>query len=370
MTSLEQPACPILSMASSMFLVTFLVGYLPTKLSAPERVMNLIAIFGAGLLVGAALIVIVPEGMSVLYQSIGASESTEAINRYVGASLVFGFIVMLLIDQGFKVIQENANAHSHQHGQQSRAIRSKDRKEEEGEYSVGAQITPPTSGECEPLTRDKTQEDTYGYDSISRDNEEDDKYSFKVTEHQKSTKNPVLVTTIGMVIHCVADGLALGTSVYLSQRLEKQSSLGFIVYLAILLHKAPGAIGFGTYLEHTGLSGFALAKHLLAFTLACPVSSIVTYYAMYLQQTQTNGVTFWVGILLIVSAGSFLYVATLHILPEVLFDQEMSHGHSHSHGNNKLKKYIEPKHYSKAIELAGMIIGLVLPLGLTFLEDE
>jgi hypothetical protein len=27
-------------------------------------------------------------------------------------------------------------------------------------------------------------------------------------------KNPVIVTTIGLVIHCVADGLALGTSVY------------------------------------------------------------------------------------------------------------------------------------------------------------
>ena len=32
--------------------------------------MNLIAIFGAGLLVGAALTIIVPEGMQVLYDSI------------------------------------------------------------------------------------------------------------------------------------------------------------------------------------------------------------------------------------------------------------------------------------------------------------
>jgi zinc transporter ZupT len=38
------------------------------------------------------------------------------------------------------------------------------------------------------------------------------------TEHVGDTmthiKNPVVVTTIGMVIHCIADGLALGTSVY------------------------------------------------------------------------------------------------------------------------------------------------------------
>lgn len=32
--------------------------------------MNIIAIFGAGLLVGAALIVIIPEGMVVLYQAL------------------------------------------------------------------------------------------------------------------------------------------------------------------------------------------------------------------------------------------------------------------------------------------------------------
>ena len=35
------------------------------------------------------------------------------------------------------------------------------------------------------------------------------------------------------------------------------------MFLAILLHKAPGAIGFGTYLEHQGLFGFGLIKHLL-----------------------------------------------------------------------------------------------------------
>ena len=59
----------ILTMAIFMFIVTFSVGYLPTKIPASPRLMNLISLFGAGLLVGAALIIIVPEGMSVLYQS-------------------------------------------------------------------------------------------------------------------------------------------------------------------------------------------------------------------------------------------------------------------------------------------------------------
>jgi zinc transporter 9 len=93
----------ILLMTISMFVVTFIVGFLPTKMSGNERAMTLLTLFGAGLLVGAALIVILPEGMSVLYKSVEglADMDSETINRYTGASLVFGFIVMLLIDQGF-----------------------------------------------------------------------------------------------------------------------------------------------------------------------------------------------------------------------------------------------------------------------------
>ena len=76
--------------------------------------MNLISIFGAGLLIGAALIIIVPEGVSVLYEAMmtpkissnsskdnsieeliksakdESNETRELLNRYVGASLIFG----------------------------------------------------------------------------------------------------------------------------------------------------------------------------------------------------------------------------------------------------------------------------------------
>lgn len=56
-------------MAVSMFLITFAIGYMPTRFKTSQKLMNLIAIFGAGLLVGAAIIVIIPEGMLVLFNS-------------------------------------------------------------------------------------------------------------------------------------------------------------------------------------------------------------------------------------------------------------------------------------------------------------
>ena len=73
---------------------------------------------------------------------------------------------------------------------------------------------------------------------------------------------------------------------------------------------------------------------------------------------------FWVGILLIISAGSFIYVATIHILPEVLYDKD-THGHDHGKGMKR-----EDKHYRREIELASMVFGLIAPFALTFLQDE
>jgi solute carrier family 39 (zinc transporter), member 9 len=160
-----------------------------------------------------------------------------------------------------------------------------------------------------------------------------------------------------------------------SERLKKESTLGFIVFLAILLHKAPGAIGFGTFLQHAGLASSSIAKHLLAFTLACPVTSVVTYEFMttiYANSLKTindtsddHAILFWVGILLIISAGSFIYVSTLHILPEVL-GTGGSHDHHHGHVSQKENAPM----YPKWAQLACMIVGLVAPLGLTYLQDE
>ena len=42
-----------------------------------KRKMNLLAIYGAGLLVGACMIVIIPEGLLVLIASLNSSKSTK-----------------------------------------------------------------------------------------------------------------------------------------------------------------------------------------------------------------------------------------------------------------------------------------------------
>ena len=57
------------------------------------------------------------------------------------------------------------------------------------------------------------------YDTISTNDERGPQKNKKKLE-KSSGINPIIVTTIGMVIHCVADGLALGTSVFCKLKIQ------------------------------------------------------------------------------------------------------------------------------------------------------
>ena len=52
-----------------MFVSTFLLGYLPQVFKLNKTLLDLVSIFGAGLLVGTALLIIIPEGLMVLISS-------------------------------------------------------------------------------------------------------------------------------------------------------------------------------------------------------------------------------------------------------------------------------------------------------------
>jgi zinc transporter 9 len=109
--------------------------------------------------------------------------------------------------------------------------------------------------------------------------------------------------TTGLVIHAAADGIALGAS-------GSDSSLSFIIFLALLVHKAPAAFGLTSVLLKQGLSSRVAGRHLLVFSLAAPVGALLTFIIVH-----TLGSGFgsdeasnrWrTGVLLLFSAGTFL----------------------------------------------------------------
>ena len=77
---------------------------------------------------------------------------------------------------------------------------------------------------------------------------------------------------------------------------------------------------------------------------------------------------FWAGILLLVSAGSFIYVATIHILPEVFCNTDIHRPHTHKHLPED--DIHDEEHFSKGIELITILIGLIAPFFLMLLHEH
>ncbi|EPS38179.1 hypothetical protein H072_7935 [Dactylellina haptotyla CBS 200.50] len=315
-------------------------GILPLALSLSRKRVQAISNFGMGLLVGTSLIVILPEGVSTLYSAyesqpevskaphsntirspslLPRDEHHEASpERYVGLSLVLGFVFMYVInvmstwatqkgDRGYATISVNT-------------LRS---------------FSPPESVE---------------------------------TSHSSKRS---FSTTLGLLIHATADGIALGASANSSK-----PTLGLVVFFAIMLHKAPAAFGLVSILLKQGLSKRQARAHLIVFSLAAPLGAFAAWLAIAILGGRAKDTAlrhqhteWWTGILLLFSAGTFLFVA-MHAM------QEISGGNSHGHGtgsyNGELRmqeldmvpdQEEENKMQEMLLTVAGMLTPLITYLG-------
>lgn len=183
-----------------MLIGSYIAGSIPLVVTLSEEKLKIVTVFGAGLLVGTALAVIIPEGIRALYSDIipvvhshaadiknvvepqAIHSSSSVINGIdehkqsehsstIGLSLVLGFVFMMIVDQ---ISSRRSN-------------------------------------------------DNYGSDRNS-------------------------TATIGLVVHAAADGVALGAAATTSHQ-----DVEIIVFLAIMLHKAPAAFGLVSFLLHEGI---------------------------------------------------------------------------------------------------------------------
>ncbi|KAJ8939348.1 hypothetical protein NQ318_005709 [Aromia moschata] len=277
----------LLTLVFVMLVGSFLAGSIPLFFSFSEDKLKKITVFGAGLLVGTALAVIIPEGVRSLIpedlprQAHNESETQEHKDPLsaIGISLVLGFIFMLLVDQISQRRNENLN----------------------------------------PSERNVT-------------------------------------ATIGLVVHAAADGIALGAAATTSH-----ADVEIIVFLAIMLHKAPAAFGLVTFLMHEGIDRARIRRHLLIFSLSAPVLTCCTYFGIGQDQKETLSSLNATGIAMLFSAGTFLYVATVHVLAELT-----QNPHSQS-SYSRLPQTLETGKSAsatslKTMELVCLVVGCLCPL--------
>ncbi|KAL3474400.1 ZIP zinc transporter-domain-containing protein [Aspergillus californicus] len=377
----------LLALSAVMAITSFIVGSLPLAFKLSPSQLRLISSLGMGVLVGTSLIVIIPEGVETLYDAVTlerkALNSRSMVLTTLHERSAIPTVATTLPDmnEGTKLwinqpdpsVAETPTVHIARNlrsGSQEARGTSDDTSEHEHKegssphawigialisgfilmYLIDKipEFASPSQQQRAPyhISLDNLGSGLRRNSSPTRDGGLLDAANSPRSSHS-------VATTTGLVIHAAADGIALGAS-------TSDSGLSFIIFLAIMVHKAPASFGLTSILLRQGLSSRAARAHLLIFSLAAPVGALATFLFVHLlgSGSTTETSAHWrTGVLLLFSAGTFLYVA-MHTMQE-------NHSNSSTQElpvNGYDSREMSSKSDKSTRDLMASVIGMILPL--------
>ncbi|KAF2836695.1 Zinc/iron permease [Patellaria atrata CBS 101060] len=391
----------LLSLSAIMAAASFFAGSLPLSFSLSPRQLRFISALGTGVLVGTSLIVIIPEGVETLYGS-SSSEPHSHVKRSMIArapvetvhqptwTIPWTFHENTIVPHHIDTLENSNNPvldlraedntdKNHQEDAHSHPTESSPSKEHDHEHSrsphayVGISLIlgfilmylidvipslnpPPSSAPLHISLSNLSQ----GLHRASSTSPPSSPFASSSPQAPVPSNPHAKTTTVGLVIHSLADGIALGAS-----STTAASNLSFIIFLAIMLHKAPAAFGLTSVLLKQGLPKRAARAHLLVFSVAAPAGALATWAVVHALGREImggeEGTGFATGVVLLFSGGTFLYVA-MHSVQEA-----NSHDHEMEAGYQEIDTYggqsRAPKQKSKSgAEVGVMVAGMLLPL--------
>ena len=113
-----------------------------------------------------------------------------------------------------------------------------------------------------------------------------------------------LLSSIGLTIHSLLDGIAITAG------FEAGRSLGILTTIAVLMHEVPEGITITSILLHAKARRKNVILYSVIVALATPLGAIVSFFFLKNIAPQT------LGILLALTAGSFIYLAASDLIPE------------------------------------------------------
>lgn len=398
----------LLILSVVMAITSFVVGYLPLIFALSPSQLRLISSIGMGVLVGTSLIVIIPEGVETLYSAnlpshkglssraadvewksqevpilsatnIPSSANLDSLNvpsLLVSPSNVAPSALFPPASEETIQVTHGRRRSSEVDGLNARSDEKKsdktktDKDDHDSESSAHAWIgVALVSGFVlmylidklpEFATSSKQQRPPY---HVSLDNlgsglrrgSSPSRESGLLEPGSSFKRNHSFATTTGLVIHAAADGIALGAS-------TSDTGLGFIIFLAIMVHKAPASFGLTSVLLKQGLSTRAVRAHLLVFSLAAPVGALTTFLFVQLAGSgfsgDESGTRWRTGMLLLFSAGTFLYVA-MHTMQENGSSSTSRESPANGYGDIR----DSPSRPDKSLrDLVASVVGMILPL--------
>lgn len=255
-------------------------GWLPSRIKLSHTRVQLVMSFVAGLMLGVSVYHLLPHALAYMPEELGI----DAVVWW----LMLGLLSMFLLLRTFHFHQhdftESGHDHDHFHG-----------------------------GECE------------------------------AHQHTASGRFGWVGVAVGMGVHTLIDGLALGAAIEAERALGGTGLLGLGVFLAVLLHKPLDALSVTSLMVVSGWSNTARRMVNIGFAAMCPLGAGL----FILGVGDLDGQAKWTAIALAFSAGAFLCIALSDLLPEIQF---------HSHDRVSLT--------------LALVLGIAVAWGIGKLEPE
>lgn len=162
--------------------------------------------------------------------------------------------------------------------------------------------------------------------------------------NSKTHSGSLLSVALGLGLHTVTEGVALGTSIRIALLDNELAVLpGMAVFFAILLHKPLDAYSILSLMKSDGHSRRSRRAANVGFALLCPIVAFASFWGVGAFAWEAGTM---IGYILAFAAGAFLCIALSDLLPEI---------HFHSHDRGKL--------------IASLLLGIGLSYALFFIES-
>lgn len=310
------PATWLVAYCGVIAAASLLGGWLPTRVRLTHTRMQLMMSFVAGLMLGVALLHMLPH----------AAQELGSLDKAVLGTLA-GLLGMFFLIRTF---------HFHQHGSEEElaADDEADEADEQGREAPEGAVAGKT---CDHVHHDHDHDHAHDHDHDHHSAHGAKRHAHGGHGHSHGEEvNPAellrsgsaygwLGLALGLGVHTLIDGLALGASVVAESHGGREGWLfGVGTFLAVVLHKPLDAMSITTLMRTAGWSLQRQQVVNVVFALLCPFGALGFWFGM---STYLDSHHYWLGIALACSAGVFLCISLGDLLPEV---------HFHTHDRLKL----------------------------------
>ncbi|CAK7263653.1 hypothetical protein SEPCBS119000_000592 [Sporothrix epigloea] len=293
----------------------FLLALCPPNIDPAS--LSVMVAFAVGGLLGDTLFHLLPE--------IFVGEDDERIDRarlvlvepnrnlLLGAAILVGFLTFVAMDKGLR-IATGGNGHDHSHGSHSHS---------HSHESDAKAVT--TSSDAASSPGSAKSRGKKGGKGSKKESENDDSRAV-VAEASTSVKLSGYLNLIADFTHNITDGLAMSASFYASP------TIGATTTVAVFFHEIPHEVGDFALLIQSGFSKRAAMGAQFVTALGALLGTVI---GILVQEFGGNSASStaadadaaaglfgtslqWGDMLLPFTAGTFLYVGTVAVIPELL----------------------------------------------------